>query len=333
MSTLARRRGVGFTLLELMFAMAILAIVLAGIFESFSRQLKSSIVTGEVVEAQQNLRAIGALIERELRMAGFMVPDGAGICGLDSTTAPDQIWISETDPFDPTDLRGGNLGARVTSNFTASASQTLTLDQATVDLDGDGAFFYDNDSNGSPESDFRIGGGFILADLSNPARGTICGIVTDPRPTSFSVTILSGAFSTLSVPGEELVLVPAAHYRITGSGRLERNQDLLAIGVEDFQVAYFFDVDDDGDVDSVNAEYPGASGGPVYDPSSWRNRDLKEVRFSVAVRARKEDPEFSAGSFQVLENRVNPGLGNDGFRRRVIASTVRPRNIGVNGSL
>jgi prepilin-type N-terminal cleavage/methylation domain-containing protein len=328
-----QHRSAGFSLIELMVATVILAIVLAGVFESFVLQMKSSMVAEEVVEAQQNVRAIASLIEREIRTAGFMVPDGAGICGLDATTGSDQLWISETEIYVTDAVKEGDLGARVTSTLSASSTQTLTLDQTTVDLDGDGAFFYDNDSNGTADSDFRTGGGFTLTDLENPDRGVICGIVDDADPTSFTVTIVSGTFSTLTVAGEELVVVPAAHYRITGTGRLERNQDLLANSVEDFQVAFFFDLDDDGDVDSVATEYPGASGGPVYDPNAWDNNDLKEVRFSISVRARKSDPDFAIGSFAVFENRVDPGFGSDGFRRRVSTSTVRPRNIGVIGGI
>ena len=60
----ARRPGLspraGFTLLELMISLSIFAIVVAGVFESLTRQHKTSIVTENVVEVQNNVRAIGS---------------------------------------------------------------------------------------------------------------------------------------------------------------------------------------------------------------------------------------------------------------------------------
>jgi len=54
------------------------------------------------------------------------------------------------------------------SNPAGSPAITLALDSTTTDLDGDGSLFYDNDGNGTAEADFRVGAGFILADLANP---------------------------------------------------------------------------------------------------------------------------------------------------------------------
>jgi hypothetical protein len=135
---------------------------------------------------------------------------------------------------------------------------------------------------------------------------------------------------------EEIVIVPAARYALdstTGTGRLERNGELLAQGVDDFQVSYYFDVDDDGVVDAATAEEPGTKDGNAYSPANWDNEDLKEVRFSIVVRTRAADQQFADGNFVVLENRTAPAGGSDGFRRRVIVGSVRPRNVGNAGSI
>ena len=137
-------------------------------------------------------------------------------------------------------------------------------------------------------------------------------------------------------PPEEIVIVPAAHYAINAgvaTGRLERNGDLLSQGVDDLQISYFYDVDDDGVIDAAIAEEPGTLAGNVYDAVNWDNSTLKEIRFSLVVRTRATDPDFNAGNFVVFENRVAPVGGPDGFRRRVIVSAVRPRNIGNPGSI
>ena len=113
---------------------------------------------------------------------------------------------------------------------------------------------------------------------------------------------------------------------------LLRNGDLLAKGVEDFQVSWFFDIDDDGVIDAGDER--GATAANAYDPASitHTNDTLKEIRYSLVVRTRATDQDFQQGAFLNFENRTAVA-GNDSFRRRVIAGRVRPRNMGQNGSI
>ena len=336
----SRARRAGFTLIELMLAVTMLSIVIYMTLDSLTRQQKTSITTEQIVEVQQNVRALASLLEREIRMAGFMVPNAVSVCGVDATTGPDQLFVSETEMIVPDDERAGDLGARVSNwdqAWTASAANhALTVDS--TDLDDDGVYFYDNDGDLTPESDFRVGAGWILADMNNPQRGTVCGTVTAAGNSNVTVQIAAGQLDLLVVSDaeEEIVIVPAAHYAINAAattGRLERNGDLLAHGIDDFQVSYFYDMDDDGVIDSAAAENPGVNT-TTFDPSDWPNDLLKEVRFSVVVRTRANDPNYDQGSFLRFENRVAPlPAVNDGFRRRVIVASVRPRNVGNSGSI
>jgi len=61
----------GFTLVELLVAMVIGAIVMAAAYSSFVSQQKAYGITESVSDIQQNLRAAMLYIERDLRMAGF----------------------------------------------------------------------------------------------------------------------------------------------------------------------------------------------------------------------------------------------------------------------
>ena len=341
----------GFTLLELMLALSLLSIVIIGVLESLSQQRKTSIVTENLVEVQNNVRAISSLLEREIRMAGFMIPNAVAVCGIDDTTGPDQLFLSENEAIVPDDERAGDLGARwsgtVWSNpsLPVSGPVTYSLDSTTTDLDGDGSYFYDNDGNGSAEADFRTNAGFIVGDVANPHRGVICGTVNSVTATQIEGTPLAGALATLIATDAEpdIVFVPAARYWVDTSfttGKLKRNGDVLANGVDDIQFSYFFDMDDDGVIDSAASETPGmesSTGSIVYVPgdtptSPWNNDFLREVRFSIVVRTRATDSEFDAGSFQAFENRA-PVAGNDGFRRRLVVGAVRPRNVGRAGSI
>jgi len=68
----------GFTLIELMVALAVTSIVLAGIYATYITQLKSHLTQGLIVEMQQSLRGAMQLMEKEIRMAGYNPANSAG---------------------------------------------------------------------------------------------------------------------------------------------------------------------------------------------------------------------------------------------------------------
>ena len=68
----------GFTLIELMVALAVTSILLAGIYTTYITQLKSHQTQQLIVEMQQNLRGAMLIIERDIRMAGYDPTRNAG---------------------------------------------------------------------------------------------------------------------------------------------------------------------------------------------------------------------------------------------------------------
>ena len=84
------QRNDGFTLTELLVAMAIASIVMASIYSTYMSQQRSYEITEEVTAVQQNLRAAMFYLERELRMAGYDPEETAGATFHDLTSSPQQ---------------------------------------------------------------------------------------------------------------------------------------------------------------------------------------------------------------------------------------------------
>jgi len=337
------KRRQGFTLIELMIAMAVLLVVVAYLTEMLTRQSRAYSVVDQVTEAQQNLRAIADLLEREVRVTGFMVPEGAAVCGVDQTNGPDVLYVTDADALDPSNENQLGVAADIQGGFSGTGgNEAITLDDKVVD----GLAFYDTDGDGVADSDFLESvtpfraGGVIVADRSNPGRGAACGILTNVSAGSNTIRVdftsngaapagtpLNGAGST------SLVAVPAHVYMVVNN-QLLRDGMVLADDVEDLQFAFFYDQDGDGEVDLAPNEYPGSGSGPVYQSSAWDNSDLTEIRVNIVIRTRSQDvevlqnPGTAQGQWQATENRIDPG-GFDGFRRRVHTSTIRPRNVGA----
>lgn len=320
------RRRAGFSLVELMIAVGILVVVVTAVMQSFVVQNRAYTVTDQVIEAQQGLRAVAWLLERDARMTGFMVPEAAAVCAIDATNGPDTVWFTDADALDPTGQSRPALGAEVLSGYSAgTGDKSLGIDGAVLDAGG----FY---ANGF---DFQEDGGAILVDVDDPDRGVACGIVTNVAANTVRVDF---ATSLGVVPdGNRLILVPAHVYQVDlapDEPQLLRNGRAIATGVEDLQVAFFFDQNRDGQVQnefSANGEFPGRDGADEYGNASYDNRDLREIRINLVTRTRAPDREFQSGQFQATENRVAPA-GNDGYRRRVHSSTVKLRNVGYRGT-
>ncbi len=361
-----KRRIRAFTLAEVMVAMAILGIVSVFLMEMLARQTATYQVVDQVAEAQTNLRVITDLVERELRVTGFMVPEGGAVCAVDRTNAPDIIVVSDALAINPISQTQNDLGARITAGYDGTNTDTLTI-QGNSTVDGNP--FYDSDGNGVQDSDFvdvpglNQRGGVIVADRNNPGRGNSCAWIEantlniGANVSSVRVDYDFGQGGTGSLPlralaasdnPQELVAIPATVYMVNPNNQLTRNGVVLAEDVEDMQAAFFIDVDDDGVVDNdpqpapqqppftSNTEYPGSiAGGTQYQSGSWDHSRLREIRLSVVIRTRAqdadvaEDPTLATNTFIAMENRVAPAQPADGSRRRVLTMTVKPRNVGL----
>jgi prepilin-type N-terminal cleavage/methylation domain-containing protein len=350
MSSPIRRRA-GFSLAELLVSLAILGMVTAYLTNMLVRQGDAYEVVDQTTEMQQNLRVLANVLDREIRMTGAMVPEVTSFCGFDNQLDSDVIFLSDVDAITMTAEESRDFVAVARPDetnggtFTGTETGTLTVRLRDLVLDGDPAYDVDVPPDGVRESDFRIGAGVLFADFDNPDRGTACGLITDIVKATNTLVVnwrpfgqdsqLDPAPLTGSV---DLVAVPANAYWIddnapNGPPQLIRNGAVLAEDVEDLQFAVFVDsAPQDGQVDLLVNEYPGANSQPAYDSQGLNHRALREIRLNFVLRSRFPDAEFGGpnnpgGLFQAMENRLFVGTG-DQFRRRVYTAEIRPRNVG-----
>jgi type II secretory pathway pseudopilin PulG len=91
MMTLIKNNN-GFTLVEVLVALAIDFVLLAGIYAAFYSQQKSHVKEQQVVDAQQNVRGAAAFMIREIRLAG-MESKAAAVAGI-LTAGPHSVQFT-----------------------------------------------------------------------------------------------------------------------------------------------------------------------------------------------------------------------------------------------
>jgi type IV pilus assembly protein PilW len=130
----------GFSLLELLMAMAIAGVVVSGVYAVYLTQQKSYFAQREIIAMQQTLRAAMQLMEREIRMAGYtpFEESAAGILTanansirftMDIHDGTDNDADGRTDEFD--EIGNGD-------DDTTDIGEDITYFRA--DPDGDGRF-------------------------------------------------------------------------------------------------------------------------------------------------------------------------------------------------
>lgn len=143
----------GFSLVELMVAMAVSGVVLASIYQVYSTQLKTYTTQQQIVEMQQSMRAILYMMERDIRMAGYAPAGGLGGASdpIFSIARADELQYNiditgDRDSDDPGEIvsyqmAGGQLlrdGEMVADNIDSLAITYLDAAGTALAFDSDG---------------------------------------------------------------------------------------------------------------------------------------------------------------------------------------------------
>lgn len=284
----------GFTLVELMVAIALGSLLITGIYSLFIMQNHSYASQNNVADMQQNVRLAMSILSSDLRMAGYGFSANGdykktattvdyAVFPTNSTSAPDTVILRYG--INPTTLTAALPGA--TSNGTLSVSSI----------------------SGFANQDY-----VILSDGQDASRLQING---NPSGTSLPFAGVSPSHlppSGFGI-GSWVYKLNEVRYRISNN-TLQSSTDFgvswqnVVNNIEDLQLAY------------RGTATP--AGTWVDNPSPVNQTTLNNIQVSVLARAGVADTKFTGQRPQLRDHATGP---SDNFRRRVLTSTVRTRNL------
>lgn len=310
----------GFTLAELLIGIVIATIVAMAGYTVFLSSDRLYNINEDLSEAQQNVRVAMDRLAKDIRAAGFGLPEESfsltiggsqfttPITPSNSSIAPDTITIL-------------GIGYEAGSLVGKASGENVS---------GKGYICIDSDSRFTTQFSNRRYiniGGATYKELT-AAPGTTCGG--------------TGKQLTLATPlersypdGTVVYIIQAVTYSIgdTGTGCSSSNPCLksndltelrgagrqtIAENIEDIQFAYGIDSDGDGVVDS-------------YSNNPSNPSQIVAVRVNIVGRTRGEDPSgiknFTMPCLEDRRSNANcTGAALDGYRRRVLTKIIKLRN-------
>ena len=271
----------GFTLVELLVALVISGIVMAGTYLVFRSQQRSYRVQEDIAATQQNLRAAMDVMEREIRMAGYDP--------------------QRTGGFSIEDIRSKDLSDNPDVNGYPSLKFTLDRDNNGIrgkpdepydeERTDENVYFCIYDSGGDGDTDLGLRWGAGSRQMLGENIDAL----------GFAYAFDNDADGELDPsPGGNVIWAMDSD----NDNQLDRN----------------LDTDDTGVID-INDNPGGSAISPV--PRS----SIRAVKIWLLARTDREDPGHRDTSTYVVANqRITP---NDGFRRRIMVSTIMCRNLGL----
>src|SRR5581483_3567639 len=300
----------GFTLVELMVAIAITGIVTAAGFTFFNNTFNFSVLHKRTIDMQRETRIGIDILSRDIRLAGFGMIDP--MVGTFQSAVPIIQAGNNVDPdpagnagkLDRITLVGGYQGVgtlsaaassgagQISINFFAGVSPA-SLSGQTITLEG---FYYGTATQVGATNNFNI------SPPLNRNYSTLNTVVAIQRVT-YRVAIPAGE-------------TEPALYRdvdLNNDGVVDQS-DIVASGIEDLQFAYLL-------TDGTEVNSPPA----ITLPRT--GTQISAVRVSLLVRGK--DPKTTArpSTRPALEDHA-AGTVADQYHRKVMTKVVEVRNLG-----
>lgn len=360
--SLARGARRGFTLLEMMVAIAVAAFVTAALYATFSVQSRQFVTQDLQMEMNQNLRFATDMVTRSIRMAGY--GSGGYVTGVlgptnpgnssESTTLPviipwdangpngtDAITIVYADPSLMMDTQNTVVESCSTTSITFRPGMLDNAEKLAQLSTGDLLICFDYaDMRGMEAYLWEITGAPDLASGSVPVGDntgfadydSVCSSAENLTPV---MTCSKANVYTFYVDDQSDGVGPGS----TDHPTLMLDMDMdwpadddvpLVDDIEDFQLEYCLEDASTGTVDcsvATNWVHGGAITATTQAHLIWM------VRMSIVARSSRQDPQdLYPGSRRALANR-SAATSGDNYLRQYLSTEVAVRNLRYQASL
>lgn len=300
----------GFTIIELLVAIALGLLILAGLFRTFRMQHDTFVVQDQVAVMQQNLRAAMYLITRDLQMAGWYTNFDRNNRTINLGDLPTKTGRPLL--FSANNGEGGNINAGTDALVILKAAQ---------------------DSGGTIAGTDEAGGTSIaanirtLAGLSSPSNKYGVLVKNDLRAADFfelnATNALSWSLAENYLSGDTVFRTDIIVYKIKNdatSGRPTLYRNNLGNSNGDQAVAE--------NIENMQVRYQFTDG-------TWRNaittgtpsQMVRAVEVTLVARTASPQRGFrDRETYTFADVSYTP---NDNFRRKVLSTIVKTRNVGL----
>ncbi len=302
----------GFSLVELLVTMGVLAFVIGGVYSTSIVQSKNVKVTNDVGKVQQNIRMATGMVERDLRFAGYGVGDGNIKNSMTNAMMP-ALKITNSNP-DRIDLVYIDVGSKLTvDKQMPNTSAVIKIDPADPP---------------TPKG-YKPGDVIIITDGEHMDLMGITSINDTDAHIGHNTGKVDGVtlntnknLSTSYGPGAFVFKAYQASYYID-SGNLVIDPDssgpkpaeILVPNIETLEALAGVDLNGDNQVDST--EWKSGD----YDSGA---DDLIAVQLSLSSLSPSLDPDYMTNAVTVGDQTLPAGLNH---RRRLYTRTVNLRNL------
>jgi type IV pilus assembly protein PilW len=329
MKMLCHRKDRGYSLVELMIAIVIGAILIAASSATYIAQNRSYTVQESVSEINSQAKIALDLIANDIRSAGFGIPADLNadpingfttiITPVDSANSSDTITVLSNSMT-------GDLWPSGVGPESIACPALVQMGTIQVNINSNGSDL----PNTTNRSFLSIDGvNFVMVQSCALVNGNCTNPITIDRLVLQDFPLLDTNASGNCDTGRPVYLVQNTTFCVDGNMTLRRGDagvaaclagggEEIAEFIEDLQFSYGLDANDDGMLDG------GAfiDGNLVIDPS-----DIAAVRINILARADRPDVNYGGQGNPPasIENR-NHAQTNDNFRRRWWQTTVTLRN-------
>jgi len=326
----------GFTLIELLVAMVLSFILIGAIYGTFTSQQKSYTVQDQVAETQQNARMAMNILLRDIRMAGYGMPDGGITIGQPAKTYSNAIHITKNgkqQSFDSITLVGAfgapngylvrTLSAGSTEIFlrtSGEASHFNTEDNQYIFIGGIDKLrvtaVAGNKITLNGKTSVRFPTGILSAGVGSGdtdiplvnASGLVSGDVLNLGTETLTITgIATNSLTVDTDPGT------AGNQGISGdypAGTIINPIPVFRVTAVGYAIDAYGNFTREDKALGVVADLAGNILDIQITPDD--QNDQTWYTLTLTARTRKPDPEYTQ---------------NGGFRQRVLQSTVALRNL------